>query len=195
MVSSPMSLSCWRQCVGRTSFAIRAWACHCFARQLTASEYSSLHTWGNRAVDRWNACNRHYLNKYVLLVKKDGSWCYLTLNKATVADKYLIPINDEFLMMSTKLDLNFDYYQIHLTESAILKTTFRTWAATSFLWCLSGSPTPRPIFQSHMNDIFCPFYLQVHSCFFYNILIYCHSGATHYKDLATTLQAIHEYQI
>lgn len=86
----------------------------------------------------------------VLLIKKaNGNWrfCidYWAYNKITIKDKHPIPIIDELLdelngaRFFTKLDLQYEHYQIQMAEEDIHKMAFRTHEVTmSLLKCQLG---------------------------------------------------------
>ena len=97
--------------------------------------------------------------------KKDGSlkMCidHRQLNKVKIKNKYPIPKIDELFYQVqgashfSNIDLRSGYHQLGVTDSDILKTTFRTWYGHyEFVVTLFGITNALASFMDLMNRVF-----------------------------------------
>ncbi|XP_019266920.1 PREDICTED: uncharacterized protein LOC109244312 [Nicotiana attenuata] len=133
-----------------------------------------------------------YASPVVLVGKKDGSWrlCvdYRGLNKATIKDKFPIPIIEELLdelggsQVYSKIDLRSGYHQIRMTTEDIAKTAFRTHSGHYEYLSLMNN-----VFKEHLRKFIL--------VFFDDILVFSRNMLEHLVHLRITFELLVKHHL
>ena len=118
------------------------------------------------------------------------------MNKATVANKFPIPVIEELLHRSTvfsKFDLKSGYHRIRIHKEDVPKTTFRILEGHYMFLAMSFNLTNAPsTFQALMNEIFWEYMRRFVLVFFDDILVYNQNMEKHQWHLKKVLMVLKE---
>ena len=118
------------------------------------------------------------------------------MNKATIANKFRIPVIEELLHRSTvfsKFDIHSGYHRIRIHKEDVLKTAFRILEGHNKFLAMPFDLTNAPsTFQALMNEICWEYMWQFVFVFFDDILVYNQNMEEHQWHLKKVLMVLKE---